>query len=90
MSPEDNSSWNEHRLMILDWHQQDILEKQEIRRALQAQERHVNEKLEAIQTTLTELGARHRLKITTLNLVVPAAVALIVLAGNAIVHALIK
>ena len=89
MGPE-NSNWNEYRLMILDWHNQDILEKKELRARLERQELLVTEKLTQIQTTLEEIqGSRKRI-ITTLNLGVPAAVALLVMGGQMLFRWLVK
>lgn len=81
MSPED-SGWAEYRLMILDWHNQDIAEKKEIRERLESHEKMVTTQLTQIQTTLAEIQGARKLKITTLNLVVPALVALVVLIGE--------
>ncbi len=67
MGPESND-WNEYRLMILDWHNQDIAERDKTRA-----------QLTAIQTTLTEMQTRRTHRLTVLNLAVPAAVALVVM-----------
>lgn len=82
MSPEDN--WNEYRLMILDWHNQDLAEKREIRERLESHEKAVTTQLTAIQTTLAEMKAIRAHKITALNLAIPALVSLIVLLGESV------
>lgn len=84
MGPESND-WNEYRLMILDWHNQDIIEKREIRERLEAQEVRVTTQLSEIQATLAGFTAVKEKRHLILNLVVPALVALGVLAGEAAV-----
>lgn len=84
MAPEDND-WNEYRLMILDWHNQDLIEKKEIRERLERQEKAVTEKLTSIQTTLAKMEAVRAHKITALNLAIPALVSLIVLTAEAVI-----
>lgn len=57
MSPEDNTNdWVEYKRLVLDWHEQDIIEKIEIKNKLEAQEKSVNDKLDALTTTVQGIG----------------------------------
>jgi len=89
MSALDND-WNEYRLMIIDWHQQDIKEKADIRNRLEANQLMVTNQLTQIQTTLAEMQGRYGKKQARLNLVVPALVAFFVVLVEQAVAAWIK
>ena len=86
MSPEDNG-WAEYKLMILDWHNQDIEEKREIRARLEAHEKAVTTQLTEIQTTLAEIKGVRAARRTFHNIGIPAVVTILVLlAETAIAH----
>ena len=77
MSPEEG--WNEYRLMIIDWHTQDLEEKKEIRSRLEIQEQSVNAKLDVITAQLAEMRGYGKARTVATNLLVPALVTIAVL-----------
>lgn len=90
MAPElENNGWQEHRKLV-EWRlAQNEHQITQLRKDNDASHGAISTQLNQIQTTLSEIQGARKLKITALNLAIPALVSLLVLAGEyALAHIL--
>jgi hypothetical protein len=73
---DQSNSWTEYRRMILDWHEQDIQERKEIREKLEAYQKHSAEKLDAISDALSVMQTERGFVKYLFGIGLPALVAL--------------
>lgn len=77
MSPESNGEWSEYRRMILDWHQQEVEERQEIKEKLESYQEATTLKLDTISNQLTALSVEKKFAKWVLSIGIPAAVTIV-------------
>lgn len=61
MAPESNGEWIEYRRMVIDWHEQEVLERKAIRDRLEAQEHLINSRLDGISRQLDEIAVERKI-----------------------------
>lgn len=77
MSAVDSSNgWHEYRRMIIDWHEQDVKERIDIRERLEAQQKETALKLDAISDTLAMMKTERTMAKYFFGVGIPAFISL--------------
>jgi len=90
MAPDSENGWNEYRRMVIDWHEQEVQDRKEIRDRLERQEVAVNTKLDAISIQLAGFHGERRFRQWAVGIIVPAVVSGLILGGEAAIAAFLR